>query len=582
MSKRPRPPEETSLHVPGVKDEGSESSLRETAAHSASDTGTDPPLTVGDVNLPEEFGRYRVKKQLGRGGMACVFLAEDTELDREVALKVPSFTQASSPEMVERFYREARSAAALRHPNICAIYDIGQHEGINFISMDYVQGRSLADYAASGKRQPERQVALVVRKVALALEEAHSKGLIHRDLKPANIMLDRRGEPIVMDFGLARSFANLEETRLTREGSLVGSPAYMSPEQLEGDQDLGPATDIYSLGVVLYELLTGRLPFEGGMASVIGQIIHVDAPSVSTVRSGASPELDAICQRAMAKSPEDRFDSMAEFAQALTDFIKGTTTQTVTIEKESPRRPAPLTADRPAPAAPVASPPRPVTTSNPKSFPIWLVAGGVGGLVLMVALVSGFSWLLRNAGPPPPEETGLVEAIAAQTGRPPRQDPPAQPPPSPFDNDPGGPNPFRPNDNDPRPPRPGESPFEGPPGPGNRGFGDMQNLIATPSEEIFAEYDRNQDGTLDPSEFPRHIIRRADQDFDDALTLSELEQSRKVQNKELFAPPQELSGPSPRPGLDFPSRDGKDGPPRPGKNGPPPFEREGRPRRPPP
>ena len=229
--------------------------------------------------LPKEFGRYRIVRKLGEGGMGIVYLAHDTELDRQVALKMPKLNEGMDNPLIERFYREARAAANLRHANICPVHDVGEVDGTHYICMAYIEGRPLSAYVRRDSTQPERQVALVVRKLAIALQEAHSHGVVHRDLKPANIMIDQHKEPVIMDFGLARQLDKHQDSRLTGQGSVVGSPAYMSPEQVAGDVDrLGPATDIYSLGVILFELLTGRVPFEGPVTAVLGQIMTQEAP----------------------------------------------------------------------------------------------------------------------------------------------------------------------------------------------------------------------------------------------------------------------------------------------------------------
>lgn len=280
---------------------------------------TEPPT---DEEMPEHFGRYHIDRLLGQGAMGSVYLAQDTQLNRNVALKVPQFSANGPADLIERFYREARSAATLTHPNICPVYDVGEHEGQHFISMGYIEGRPLADYVESGRQQPERKVAGVIRKLAQALQEAHDHGIIHRDLKPANIMIDRRNEPIVMDFGLARQADDQGDAKLTRDGTILGSPSYMSPEQVTGGK-LGPATDIYSLGVVLFEMLTGRTPFEGTVTSVIGQIMHTDAQPAIKLRTDITPGISAICAKAMAKKPEDRFASMKEFSSALGALLKG-------------------------------------------------------------------------------------------------------------------------------------------------------------------------------------------------------------------------------------------------------------------
>ena len=236
--------------------------------------GTGRSAESGTSGLKQEFGRYRILKPLGKGAMGMVYLAEDTQLQRQVALKTPHFEQEPTAELLERFYREARSAATLRHPNICPVYDVGQIEGTHYISMAYIEGHPLSAFIRSDKPQPERQILIIVRKLALALQEAHNHGVVHRDLKPANIMVDKRNEPIIMDFGLARQLHRDETVRITQSGMLIGTPAYMSPEQIDGEPGkVGPASDQFSLGVILYELLTGQLPFRGSLSTVMAQIL---------------------------------------------------------------------------------------------------------------------------------------------------------------------------------------------------------------------------------------------------------------------------------------------------------------------
>src|SRR5262245_24792345 len=175
--------------------------------------------------------------------MGSVYLVHDSQLDRQVALKVPSFTP-DDPEILQRFYREARAAAALHHPNLCPVHDVGEIGGIHFLTMAYIRGSSLAEHARAHQPMPQEQAATLVRKVALALAQAHRHGIIHRDLKPSNIMLDPNGEPVIMDFGLARRI-DAEDARLTKTGTLLGTPAYMSPEQVAGDvANVGAASDV--------------------------------------------------------------------------------------------------------------------------------------------------------------------------------------------------------------------------------------------------------------------------------------------------------------------------------------------------
>ncbi len=320
-------------------------------------TSDDAKASHFPEGFPASFGRYRVLKLLGKGGMGAVYLAQDTQLDRPVALKMPHFETGDGPQVLERFFREARAAATLQHANICPLHDVGQIDGTPYLTMAYIEGKSLAAFAAS-RPLTARQSGLLVRKLALALQEAHKRGVIHRDLKPENVMIDRRGEPIIMDFGLARRTRG-QDTRLTQQGSLLGTPAYMPPEQVSGDVNAtGPASDIYSLGVILYELLTGRLPFHGDAMAMLSQVLMDEPPRPSTLRPGLEPEMEAICLKAMAKKSEDRYASMAEFAAALTDALRA----------------------RPAGAQSTVAPlPKPTASPQSKSGPMSIHVSQMGG-----------------------------------------------------------------------------------------------------------------------------------------------------------------------------------------------------------
>jgi serine/threonine protein kinase len=273
------------------------------------------------TQLPSLFGRYQLQKLLGQGGMGAVYLAHDTQLDRSVALKIPIFSAEEGSQVLARFYREARAAATILHANVCPIYDVGEVDDVPYLTMGYIEGKSLAEWIR-GKPLTPRQSAVLVRKLALALQEAHKKGVIHRDLKPANIMIDNRGEPIIMDFGLARR-TRPGDPRLTQKGAVMGTPAYMPPEQVSGNPEvIGPACDIYSLGVILYELVTGRLPFHGDPMAMLSQVLLNEPPPPSQWRPDLDAALESICLKAMAKKVEHRYASMAELTAALQDYLR--------------------------------------------------------------------------------------------------------------------------------------------------------------------------------------------------------------------------------------------------------------------
>jgi serine/threonine protein kinase len=264
----------------------------------------------------ETFGRYQIVRMLGKGAMGAVYLAYDSQLERHVALKTPFL--GDKPNIIARFYREARAAAQLRSPYICPIYDVGEIGDISYLSMAFIEGQSLERANASGQLKDPRAIADIVKKIARGLQKAHERGIIHRDLKPENIMLDADGEPIVMDFGVARRVD--DSIQLTTPGRLIGTPAFMSPEQVEADPaKVGPATDIYSLGVLLYVILTGRFPFRGSLISVLHQITHDAPPRPSSINQaiGEDSQLEKICLKMMAKVPGDRYASMTDVANAL-------------------------------------------------------------------------------------------------------------------------------------------------------------------------------------------------------------------------------------------------------------------------
>ncbi|EDL62222.1 serine/threonine protein kinase [Gimesia maris] len=273
--------------------------------------------------FPARFGRYQILSRLGEGGMGCVYLARDTQLERKVALKLPQIDKHADPQFISRFYREARAAANLNHPNLCSVYDVDEIDGVHYITMEFIEGKSLAALIQSGQRFSQHEIALLIQQLSQALELAHQQGIVHRDLKPANIMIRQDGTPIITDFGLALMIQNEEATQITQHGQIMGSPSYMSPEQVDGDLEIiGSASDVYSLGVIMYELLAGQRPFQGSTASILSQIMTKDPRPVRNIQPDIDSRLDQICRKMMARLPEKRYTTMLDVSQVLTNWLE--------------------------------------------------------------------------------------------------------------------------------------------------------------------------------------------------------------------------------------------------------------------
>lgn len=277
---------------------------------------------VGKPRAPMSmFGDYEIIEEIARGGMGVVYKACQVSLNRLVAVKMILSGQLASPEDVRRFRAEAEAAAHLRHPNIVAIHEVGERGGQHFFSMEYVAGRSLAQMVREHPLSPE-QAARYVKTVAEAIHYAHGQGILHRDLKPSNVLIDEADQPRITDFGLAKRLGS--DSGLTLSGVVVGTPSYMSPEQALGSGSLGAAADIYSLGAMLYDLVSGRPPFRADSPlETLRQVRDCEPASPRVLNPKVPRDLETICLKCLAKEAPGRYASAAEVAKELQRFLEG-------------------------------------------------------------------------------------------------------------------------------------------------------------------------------------------------------------------------------------------------------------------
>src|SRR6266508_1750536 len=295
--------------------------------------------------IGKQLGRYTIQEEIGRGGMARVYRAQDTQLKRTVAIKVLLPQLAVDPEFAQRFEREAITAANLRHPNIVTIYDVGEQDGVRYIAMEYVRGHTLHAIIEERGALGLGYAITIVGPVAAALDYAHRQGAVHRDIKPQNIMIDVDGRVLLTDFGIAQApeGGSTGGERLTRTGIFMGTPEYISPEQASA-QRVDGRSDLYSLGIATYEVIAGRVPFSGATPQLIVAHAQTLPPPISTQDPEQPPELDMVMARILAKRPENRFASGVGFVEALRvvarKYVIDVTTQQQLAALAKPRSPA--------------------------------------------------------------------------------------------------------------------------------------------------------------------------------------------------------------------------------------------------
>ena len=307
------------------------------------DNSTVPPPKDEDDTRPlvpewdiQRLAHYRVMKQLGRGGMGVVLQAEDEQLRRVVAMKVMRRDYASNPEARSRFLREARAAAAIRHDNIVTIYQVGEDQGIPFLAMEFLKGKSLDDWLRPDRRATVAETLAIGKQAIRGLIAAHEAGLIHRDIKPANLWLEHPSKRVkVLDFGLARG-AEGEFTELTQQGAMLGTPAFMAPEQMRGEA-VDHRCDLFSFGCVLYRMTTGRLPFQGNtLFAVMAAVMSEEPPPVSAINPAVPPRLANLIAWLLSKDAGDRPDTARAVLDELME-IEGESRATAAAPVPAPR-----------------------------------------------------------------------------------------------------------------------------------------------------------------------------------------------------------------------------------------------------
>ncbi len=359
----------------------------------------------------EKLGKYEIRRTLGRGAMGVVYEGWDPVIARKVAIKTvtrASEEDAEAREGLARFQREAQAAGRLQHPNIVGVFDYGETASLAYIVMEFVDGESLKTVLDRGERFPLAETVRILEELLNGLGFSHERGVVHRDIKPANIIMTHAGGVKIADFGIAR----IESSSMTQAGTVLGTPSYMSPEQFKGEP-VDARTDIYSAGVVLYQLLTGEKPFEGSVSAIMHKVLTTTPPKPSDLAVTAAPPFDAVVAKAMAKRPEERFASASAFAEAIRSaFAGGKEAVPAAAEGEGTVIASATTTGRAERAAPPAAPLSPAAAQRSR-LPVW-----IGAAVAIIVVIGGGLWFFTSRPAPKP-------AVVASTGTTPATTTPA-------------------------------------------------------------------------------------------------------------------------------------------------------------
>ena len=399
--------------------------------------------------IGSKLGKYEIRTEIGRGGMGAVYRGYDPMLERYVAIKVLAPHLVWEADFVERFLREARAAARLKHPNIVTIYDVGQESGWYYYVMEYLEGQTLSELIQRRGPLSSEQAISILRPLADALDYAHHEGLVHRDIKPGNILLGKAGRVTLTDFGIARA---AQQARLTATGTILGSPTYMSPEQTKG-LSVDSRSDQYSLAVVAYEMMSGRVPFEADSTlSLMYKVVHESPPPIRQAVPGLPAGVEAVLGQALAKEPGDRYRTVSAFIEELGKALSGKKVKArIPPAQKRPAgaaakpptvmmKPGMEAAKQPAAGTPVPKAARAAhpTAKEPtrRRVPTWIWAlGGLAVLVVALGLMLALSGA-EEEGTLPPASTSVAgvatatlratrESSAAAEAAPPRRCEPA-------------------------------------------------------------------------------------------------------------------------------------------------------------